>query len=201
MDANTNLVPITTPQSNPNRLSKRLIVVAAITAVVFMAALFGAGLTLSAQTGKRPSVGSPSPDFELALYPDYRAGLPETMKLSDLRGRVVVINFWASWCIECKKEAADLEATYRRFKDRGLMFVGVDYLDTEEFAHQFLREYDITYANGIDLQQRIARLYRITGVPETFIVDKNGIVREVIVQRTTVAHLASKIEQLLAERE
>lgn len=199
MEVNSDLVSAPAPQASPNRLSRRLIVVAAVAAVSFIAALFTIGLTLSAQTGNRPAVGSPAPDFELALYDGYQAGLGETMKLSDLRGRVVVINFWASWCIECKKEAADLEATYRRFKDRDVMFVGVDYLDTEEFARQYLAEYDITYANGIDLQQRIARLYRITGVPETFILDKSGVVREVIVQRATAAHLSGMIEQLLAE--
>lgn len=199
METNTNLVPTTAPQSNPNRLSRRLMVVTAVAAVVFIAALFAASLTLTAQTGNRPAVGSPAPDFELALYPDYRAGFPEKIRLSDLRGRVVVINFWASWCVECRKEAADLEATYRRYKDRGVVFVGVDYLDTETAALEYLREFDTTYPNGVDLQQRIARLYRITGVPETFIVDKNGVVREVIVQRTSAAHLSGMIEKLLAE--
>lgn len=199
MEANTNLAPAAAPQSEPNRLSKRLIIAVAVAAVAFIGALFAIGLTLSAQTGNRPAVGSPAPDFELVLYDGYQAGLGETMKLSDLRGRVAVINFWASWCIECKKEAADLEATYRRFKDRRVMFIGVDYLDTEEFARQYLAEHDITYANGIDLQQRIARLYRITGVPETFIVDKSGVIRRVELRRMTQDELGGAIEPLLAE--
>ncbi|MCL5999621.1 MAG: TlpA family protein disulfide reductase [Chloroflexi bacterium] len=167
--------------------------------ILILAGVFIAGLVLASQVGRRPVVGSPAPDFEMALYPDYRAGLPEKIRLSDLRGKVVILNFWASWCVECKKEAPDLEATYRRFKERDVVLLGVDYLDTEAAALQYLREFDTTYPNGVDMQQRIARAYHITGVPETFIIDKNGTVREVIPQRTTEAHLASMIETLLAE--
>ena len=91
-----------------------------------------------------------------------------------------------------------MEATYQRFKDRGVTFIGVDYLDTERFAYDFLREYNVSYANGIDLQQRIAMLYRITGVPETFVVDKNGIIRHIELQRMTARQLSDVIELALA---
>jgi len=200
MEANTNLMSTVAPSApRSDRLSKRLIVLTATAGVVFIAALFAAGLTLASQTGKRPMIGSPAPDFDMALYPQYRAGLPETMRLSDLRGEVVVINFWASWCVECKKEAADLETTYRAYKDNGVVFLGVDYLDTETAALQYLQEYDVTYANGIDLQQRIARAYRITGVPETFILDKQGTVQHIAVQRMTSAELKSVLDRLVAQ--
>ena len=206
MNANVSEAVTATGEARPtSSLSKRLIVVAAIAAVTFVAALFSTGLTLASQTGNRPTVGSPAPDFEMTLYPKYRAGLPETMHLSDLRGgtsssegKVVVINFWASWCVKCRKEAADLEATYRDYQKNGVAFLGVDYLDTEAAALRYLAEFDTTYANGVDVQQKIARAYRITGVPETFIVDRQGIIRHVATQRMTSAELKAALDPQVA---
>ncbi len=179
--------------------SKPLIVAGALAAIAVIAGIFVIALNLVSQQGARPAPGSPAPDFTLTLFPGYRAGLPEQIRLSDLRGKVVVMNFWASWCVECYKEAEALEMTYRRYKDRGVIFLGIDYLDTEAPALAYLQQYDITYPNGIDVQQQIARAYRITGVPETFFIDRNGIVREVIIAPLTEAQLSAKIEKLLAE--
>ena len=178
--------------------SRRLGIVISIMAVIALVALFAVGLLLAAQQGRRPAVGSAAPDFSIPLYADYRAGFGDTLRLSQLKGRVAVINFWASWCVECRKEAPGLEATYRKYKDRGVVFLGVDYLDTETAALAYLREYDTTYPVGVDLQEKIARAYRITGVPETFVVDKDGIVRYVAVQRVSEAELETVLEPLLA---
>jgi cytochrome c biogenesis protein CcmG/thiol:disulfide interchange protein DsbE len=135
----------------------------------------------------------------MPLYSAYRGGLGETARLSELRGKVVVINFWASWCLECRKEAPALEAAYRRYKERGVILLGVDYLDTEPAALAYLQEFDTTYPVGIDIQQQTARKYRITGVPETFIVDKHGVIRYVAIQRLTDAEISTQIDPLLAE--
>lgn len=179
--------------------SKPLIIGSALVAIAAIAAVFVIALNLVSQQGARPAVGSPAPDFALTLYPGYRADLPERITLSDLRGKVVVMNFWASWCVECYKEADALEATYRRYKDRGVVFLGIDYLDTEAPALAYLQQYNVTYPNGLDVQQRIARAYRITGVPETFFIDRNGIVRDVVIAPLTEAQLRERIERLLAE--
>jgi len=112
---------------------------------------------------------------------------------------VVVMNFWASWCVECYKEADALEAVYRKYKDRGVIFLGIDYLDTEAPALAYLQQYNITYPNGIDLQQQIARAYRITGVPETFFIDRDGIVRDVVIAPLTEAQLSARIDKMLAD--
>lgn len=180
--------------------NRRLIVLlVGVIAVTGLVSLFGAGLILASQQGKRPVVGALAPDFSIPLYPDYSAGLGDTLRLSSLQGRVVVINFWASWCLECRKEAPDLEATYRKYKDRGVVLLGVDYLDTEAAALAYLREYDTSYPVGIDIQQQVARMYRITGVPETFVVDPRGVIRFVAVQRVSEAELEEIIEPLLSE--
>lgn len=112
--------------------------------------------------------GQPAPDFTITSF----AG--ETYHLAELKGQVVVINFWASWCIPCEQEAAALENMWRRYKDQGVIFLGVDYVDTETEAKRFMARFDITYPNGPDLGTRISQSYRIKGVPETYIVDKNG---------------------------
>ena len=179
--------------------TKRWLIVATLVAALAVVGIFIAGLVLSAQPGKRPATGSPAPDFSLTLYKDYQAGLPSTVKLSDLRGKVVVLNFWASWCVECRKESDALEATWRAYRDRGLVVIGVDYLDNETPAYEYLKSYDTTYAIGIDLQEKVSRLYRITGVPETFFIDKNGVVRKTVIQALSKQELDTTVESLLNE--
>lgn len=98
----------------------------------------------------------------------------ETISSADLRGKGVVLNFWASWCDPCRDEAELLEATWRREKDNGIVFIGLDYLDQEPAAKAYLEEFDITYPNGPDLQSQAARRYGIKGVPETFFISPEG---------------------------
>lgn len=76
-----------------------------------------------------------------------------------------MINFWASWCLPCRQEAAYLEQTWRKYKGRGVVFIGVDYLDTENEALAYIKEFDITYINGPDLGIQISQAFNIKGVP------------------------------------
>ncbi len=101
--------------------------------------------------------------------------------LDELRGNGVVINFWASWCTPCRDEAELLEQTWRREKENGIVFLGLDYLDQEPAALAYLAEFDITYPNGPDLRSQAARRYRIQGVPETFFISPEGRIVETIV--------------------
>lgn len=101
--------------------------------------------------------------------------------LHELRGNGVVINFWASWCTPCRDEADLLEQTWRREKNNGIVFLGLDYLDQEPAALAYLSEFDITYPNGPDLRSQVARRYRIQGVPETFFVSPEGKIVETVV--------------------
>lgn len=113
-------------------------------------------------------LGEPMPDFSLRTFEG------QQINTVDLRGQVVVVNFWASWCRECELEAAELEQASQMYKDRGVIFIGVDWSDTESKALAYLDEFNITYQNGPDIGQRIVKEYRITGVPETYISDLEG---------------------------
>ncbi len=94
---------------------------------------------------------------------------------TDLKGKVVVLNFWASWCVPCEGEAPALESAWNAYKPEGqVVFLGVDYVDTEPEARAFLSKYDITYPNGPDLGTKISQMFRITGVPETYFLDREG---------------------------
>ena len=146
----------------------------------------------------RPTSG-PAPDFTLPLFEGYDGGLgTSSVTLSDLRGRGVLINFWASWCIPCEQEAPHLEAAYRQFKDRGVVFIGVDWVDNEADARYYLKRHKITYANGPDIGTKIGLLYRITGVPETFIVDRSGNIQFFTSGPTTQTELAAVLERILS---
>jgi cytochrome c biogenesis protein CcmG/thiol:disulfide interchange protein DsbE len=140
----------------------------------------------------RVGEGERAPDFTLHTFDG------QAIHLADLRGQVVVINFWASWCIPCEAEAAELENTWRRYQDQGVVFLGVDYVDTETEARAFLREFGVTYPNGPDLQTKISHSYRVRQVPETFVVDPSGILAAVFIGPTTEARLQAAIEPLLA---
>jgi cytochrome c biogenesis protein CcmG/thiol:disulfide interchange protein DsbE len=158
--------------------------------IVFLVIL-GVGLSRSQQG--QVNIGEPAPDFELISFSG------EEYRLSDLRGNVVVINFWASWCESCKPEAKDLEDAYQSYLSRGdVVFLGVDYVDTEPEALAYLEEFGVTYPNGPDLKTKISQAYRIRGVPETFIIDKNGTIAFVkIGPFQSLAEILSIIDPLL----
>ena len=120
-------------------------------------------------------VGDTIPDFALKFFDGYQFDGKTDLKLSDLKGKVVVMNFWASWCIPCEEEAAALESAWKSYADSGkVVFIGVDYVDTEPEARKYLQKFDITIPNGPDLGTKISQMFRIKGVPETYFIDQSG---------------------------
>ena len=166
-------------------------VILAFAMILALLALLAWGLK-KAQAG--PVEKGMAPEITLTGY-DGRA-----FKLSELRGQVVIVNFWASWCPPCREEAAYLEQTWRKYEGKGVVFVGVDWVDTQKEALAYIKEFDITYINGPDLETRAAQAYNIKGVPETFYVAKNGELRGVQIGPLKSPELDEKIEELLAEK-
>lgn len=175
----------------PKAGSKKTGLIIAFAIVLALLAFLAWGLK-KAQAGPRES--GMAPDFTLTDFDG------SVITLSDLRGQVVIVNFWASWCPPCREEAAYLEATWRKYKDKGVVFIGVDWVDTEKEALAYMKEFDLTYFNGPDIGTRIATAYNIQGVPETFYVAKNGELRGVHIGPLKTPELDDKIEELLAEQ-
>lgn len=169
--------------------------ISVIVIVLLLIGLFAYGLLFRKET-PRPASGT-APDFALTLFPDYQAGFGEQVDLASLRGKVVVLNFWASWCDPCKEEAALLQSVAEAYADRGVVFIGADYLDQEPAALRYLQEFGITYANGPDLGSQIARRYRIQGVPETFFITADGTVDWFKIGPLSAAELQGCLDNLL----
>ncbi len=155
---------------------------AQITIWVFLAGLLVlVGFGLNRSSNPMAEVGDAVPDFDLVYYEGYEYnGTPE-MKLSDLRGKVVLINIWASWCKPCEQEAPELEQAWQLYKDSGdVVFIGVDYVDTPEGAFGYLKKFAISFPNAPDLQSNISSiLNRQMGVPETYLIDREGVLRQI----------------------
>jgi cytochrome c biogenesis protein CcmG/thiol:disulfide interchange protein DsbE len=115
--------------------------------------------------GKSPA----APHFDLA-----RLDADGKLSLASLRGKVVVLNFWASWCGPCKSEAPRLESAWERWRGNGVVVVGVDAQDASSDARKFMRRYGLTYPNVHDGPGNVLPKYGVTGFPETYFVSRKG---------------------------
>lgn len=163
-----------------------------------LAAVVGLGLLglvvfgfLSSNRG-RPQPGEIAPGFDLVLFD----GSPIT--LGDLRGQVVVLNFWASWCSPCRNEAPALQSVWETYQDRGVVFLGVNYRDAPAASQAFIQEFGITYRNAIDVRSRVSKMYGVTAVPETFVIDGEGKVAWVQIGEVTAETLARELDRVQA---
>ncbi|HXF60557.1 MAG TPA: TlpA disulfide reductase family protein [Caldilineaceae bacterium] len=118
-------------------------------------------------------VGQPAPPLAISTFDG------EPLALTDLRGQGVVVNFWASWCEPCRVEMPLLAEAAQANRGQ-IAFVGVNVLDSEPAARAFLAEFGVTYPNGPDTDDRWARRFGADGVPATFFIDSEGVVRSVV---------------------
>lgn len=141
------------------------------------------GYALWEQKRLRPSlpslIGSYAPALTLQKIGEDGRLKPETLRLEDFRGQWVILNFWASWCVECQKEVGILNAFWETLPEGiPLAVVGVNIWDSPRGIRQFIQKYPIRFFNGRDLSQTAGARYGLTGVPETFLVDPKGVIRD-----------------------
>lgn len=180
----------------PKKSARSLTTIAVWVVVIGLLALLGWGLLQTNAT--RPEVGQPAPAFNLEFFDGYEWDGQTAASLDDMQGQVVVMNFWASWCVECRVETDDLEAAWQKYANQGVVFVGVAYSDVEPNSIEYMEEFDVSFPHAPDLGTRISRDYEITGVPETFIIDQNGEIAYVQIGPISSGTLDSVIGQLLA---
>jgi cytochrome c biogenesis protein CcmG/thiol:disulfide interchange protein DsbE len=161
-------------------------------AVAAVVTLLATGLVRGPSVIASPLVGRAAPNFTLPQLD----GSPVT--LSKLRGQVVVINFWASWCTECHVEQAALSRTWRQFQDSGVVVLGVNFEDTTSGARDYVRTANVTYPVVADSNSRTALAYGLRGVPETFVVNQSGRVVNRVIGPVDPAKLASELNSMLA---
>jgi peroxiredoxin len=135
----------------------------------------------------------PAPDFALETLAE------ETVRLSDFKGRVVLVNFWASWCPPCRDEMPALEAYYQDHKDEGLVILGVNVKDSKGAITAFLEEHTVSFPIVLDRDAKTAGMYDITGLPTTVFVDREGMVIGTWPGMVTKTFLENKITPLLQE--
>ena len=144
-----------------------------------------------------PQVGFSAPDFTL----DSLAGEPIT--LSDLRGQVVVLNLWASWCPPCRAEMPAMNAAYQKFRDQGLVVLGVNttFQDDEAAARKAVQEWGLNFPIALDRDGETSKAYRLQAMPTTFFIGRDGVIRDIVFGGPmSEALLVSKVDRLLTEK-
>ncbi|MGB2897211.1 MAG: TlpA disulfide reductase family protein [Anaerolineales bacterium] len=161
--------------------------------VLGLLAVLGLGLVRTQRGSIR--VGDRVPDLTLTTFEG------DEIDFADLHGQIIVVNFWASWCKPCEQEAVELEQAYQMYKDQGVNFLGVDYVDTETEARAYLAKFGITYPNGPDLGTRISQAFRTIGVPETYIIGPDGhLAAAKIGPYLSLDEIVNQIEKVMAEQ-
>lgn len=151
------------------------------------------GIAVNAVGGEAEVRQRTAPKMELRLF---QGG---TLNLQQLRGQVVMVDFWASWCPPCRQEAPTLARVYQEYQGRGVEFVGVSLWDNEGDAMTYVRRYGISFPTGLDDRGAIAVPYGVRGIPEKYFIDRDGTIVRKFIGPTDEAKLRQALDELLAE--
>jgi peroxiredoxin len=127
---------------------------------------------LLGMAGRPPLVGAPAPEVVLTNLQG------QEVKLSDLRGKIVLLNFWATWCKPCKEEMPAMQASYDKLRDQGFVVLAINELEDTERVAEHVRTHNHTFLVVMDHDNRVANRYGVVGLPASFLIDRQGIVRE-----------------------
>ncbi len=151
------------------------------------------GLGVNNAFGEVEVEAAPAPPLSLRLLTG------EALTLADLEGKVVMVDFWSSWCPPCIEEAPALAATYPLYENRGVEFVGVAIWDDDSEVNKYIARFGVTYPNGMDAQGKVAINYGVRGVPEKYFIDRNGLLVKKFVGPVTAEQLRAIIDEMLSQ--
>jgi len=137
----------------------------AVLMVIILVGLLG-------MAGRPPLVGGPAPEISLKDLQGHE------IRLSDFRGKVVLLNFWATWCKPCKEEMPAMQTSYDKLRDKGFVVLAVNELEDTDRVVEHIRTHAHTFVVVMDRNNNIANRYGVVGLPASFIIDPQGIVRE-----------------------
>jgi len=146
------------------------VIVAFLVILLFIFIMYLSLFSKNSTVPVSPLVGKVAPDFILKTFNN------ESIDFNKLKGKAVVLNFWSSWCVPCKDETKAINRAYLRYLNRDIVFIGVNIWDDDQNAIKFLKTYIPDYKNGYDPKKEIQVNYGIQGIPETFFINKKGII-------------------------
>lgn len=177
----------------------RWIALAVVVVAVGVGAIFGSRLGKDPTLVDSPLIGKPTP---AATLPNLEGD--GAVSLADLRGQIVVVNFWASWCVACREEHPALVSAANNYRAAGVVFVGVNYQDQRGAAIGFLDEMGrgdpSAYRYVTDPRSKLALDFGVFGVPETFFIDRDGTVVGKIAGPSSYQLLSASLDEILAGR-
>jgi peroxiredoxin len=164
--------------------------------IIFLAliAMIGFALYQLAGQSKIPEAGDEAPDFKLTTLDG------KEMKLSQLRGKAVMLNFWGSWCEPCRTEMPAMQQVYEKYKDEGFVIVAVNIAETDVAASQFAKQNGLTFPIWMDRDREAVKLYNIKPIPTSFFIDPDGIIRKKIEGPLDVSQLELYINAILPRK-
>ncbi|HIE65493.1 MAG: TlpA disulfide reductase family protein [Nitrospira sp.] len=129
-------------------------------------------ISITGMASRPPLVGGPAPHFQLKTLKD------TLITIADYRGKVVLLNFWATWCKPCMKEMPEMQVAYEEYKDRGFVILGVNFGESPGKAARLVKQMGLTFPILLDQEVEVASRYQVVSLPVSFFIGPNGIIKE-----------------------
>ena len=163
--------------------------------MILMAGMIGFALyqPVEGTKEKGPVVGSQAPDFQLETLDG------KSLRLSDLRGKGVLVNFWATWCKPCREEMPAIQKMYEKYRDRGFEVVAVNIAETPVAVQGFTRQLGLTFPVVLDRDRQVTKLYQVGPIPTSFFVRPNGTIAHKVVGQMDEGQIEIYINDVIPE--